>query len=85
MNTRIVWIVHTPILDDKMTFGQAINHFHRLGREMGIELEWRKGKGPKNGQPRYHRWQIDNAVDATAFFLAHGNKMTEQRAAGDNE
>lgn len=80
MQVNKVWVVRTPYTKDMVkTFSTAMNYFMDRAAEMGVKLTWRKGKGSiHNSEPRYHYWEIENELDAQAFFLACGDQIQEQ-------
>lgn len=73
-NLYQAWEVRTPYPDTE-SFNEAIARIKRRAADLGVNPRWRKGRGRRYQQTRYHYWEVTDEAEALMLMMACGDKV----------
>ncbi len=78
------WEVRAPFTDAE-TFSEAKRRMQQHADLMGITVRWRKSKGQRGYNKRFHFWEVNSEADAAIFTIACGDKVSEKTYRNKDE
>lgn len=78
------WEVRTPFTDAE-TFSEAKRRMQHHADLMDVTVRWRKSKGQRGYNKRFHFWELNSEADAAVFTIACGDKVSKKTYRNKDE